>query len=63
MLLEKADVIIRPQVGDVHWSEFRNAQAMIAEGERATKFLLPEIQHLLEQKRSFWQRLFKTPPR
>jgi NTE family protein len=58
MLLEKADVIIRPQVGEVHWSEFSNVRAMVAEGERAAKLMLPEFQHALERKPPIWQRLF-----
>ncbi|MDZ7343954.1 MAG: patatin-like phospholipase family protein [candidate division KSB1 bacterium] len=57
-LLAKADVIIRPEVGEVHWSEFHSVGVMVAEGERAAKMMLPEIQHLLERKRSIWQRLF-----
>jgi NTE family protein len=60
MLLEKAEVIIRPQVGDVHWSEFHNVAALVAEGERAAKRMLPEIQHLLDRKQTLWQRVFGT---
>lgn len=58
MLLEHADAVIRPDVGGVHWSEFRSAKTLIAEGERAATEKLPEIQRLAEKKRSLWQRLF-----
>jgi NTE family protein len=58
MLLDYADVVIQPNVGEVHWSEFRNVKPMVAEGERATEQMLPKIRQLLEQKRSIWRRLF-----
>src|SRR5262245_59760207 len=37
LLLASADLVIRPKVGHVHWSEFRLAPTLIAEGERAAK--------------------------
>ncbi|MGH7595490.1 MAG: patatin-like phospholipase family protein [bacterium] len=58
MLLEDADIVIHPNVGDVHWSEFRKADNLIAAGEQAARQLLPKIQNLFEQKRSIWRRLF-----
>ncbi len=58
MLLEYADVVIRPDVGEAHWSEFQNAQPLIAEGVRAAEQMLPKIRQLCERKPSFWQRLF-----
>jgi NTE family protein len=58
MLLKSAEVVIRPKVGSVHWSEFHQVQAMIVEGERAAKKMLPQIYRLLGKKRSLWQRLF-----
>ena len=57
-LLGDADVVIRPNVGECHWSEFRNVKALVAEGARGAELMLPKIQSLLEQKRSLWQRLF-----
>ena len=58
MLLDYADVVIRPNVAGVHWSEFRSAPNLIAEGERAAAQMLPKIHGLFENKRSIWQRLF-----
>jgi len=58
MLLDYADVVIRPNVGDVHWSEFRKVRDLITAGEQAAEQMLPKIQNLFEQKRSIWRRLF-----
>jgi NTE family protein len=58
MLLDDADVVIRPNVGDVHWSEFRKVRDLVAAGEQAAEQMLPKIQNLFEQKRSIWRRLF-----
>ncbi len=59
MLLVDADVVIRPNVGEVHWSEFRKVRDLVAAGERAAEQMLPKIQNLFEQKRSLWRRLFE----
>jgi NTE family protein len=58
MLLDHADVVIRPEVGEVHWSEFQNAQALIAAGQRAAEQMLPQVRQLFERKLSIWRRLF-----
>jgi len=58
MLLDHADLVIQPNVGEVHWSEFRNVESLVAEGERATRQALEKIQQLFEHKHSIWQRLF-----
>jgi NTE family protein len=58
MLLEYADVVIRPEVGEVHWSEFQNVQPLVAAGERATEQVLPKIRQLFDRKPSIWRRLF-----
>ena len=58
MLLQEAEVVIRPQVGDIHWSEFSQVPMVLAEGEAAAQKALPEIRRLLEHKRTVWQRLF-----
>ncbi|HOJ51668.1 MAG TPA: patatin-like phospholipase family protein [Syntrophales bacterium] len=41
--LEQADIIIRPNVKDLHWSNFSRALDLIKEGEKAAKESLPEI--------------------
>jgi NTE family protein len=41
-----ASVHIVPDVGDVSWSEFFNADRLIQKGIEATEEMLPKIQHL-----------------
>ncbi len=55
-LTQSADVVIRPNVGHVHWAEFRALKTLVAEGERAAQNALPEIQRALAPKRTLWQR-------
>lgn len=58
MLLEQAEVVIRPEVGEIHWSEFDQLPMLLAKGKAATLEAVPEIRRLLEYKRGLWQRLF-----
>lgn len=58
MLLDYADVVISPNVGEVHWSDFQNVRPLVAEGERAAQQMLPQILQLFERKQSIWRRLF-----
>ena len=58
-LLEKADVVIRPDVGEVHWSEFKLLDYMIEEGEKVTEALLPDIKNLIRAK-SGWNNKLMT---
>ncbi|MFQ5751077.1 MAG: patatin-like phospholipase family protein, partial [bacterium] len=57
-LLKMADVVIRPNVGLVHWSEFKLLNYMIEEGEIVTAEALPKIRKVIKKKSSFWQKLF-----
>jgi len=41
--LAKADVTIRPKVGNLHWSNFSHAGNLIAEGEKAALESIPDI--------------------
>jgi NTE family protein len=41
-----ASVHINPDVGEVSWSEFFNADRLIQKGQEATEALIPEIQNL-----------------
>jgi NTE family protein len=45
----RADVVIAPGVGDTYWSDFRDLDAHVEAGERATREKLPEIRALLER--------------
>jgi len=42
----QANVHINPDVGEVSWSEFFNANTLIEKGNQATEEMLPQIQHL-----------------
>lgn len=57
-LLEKADVVIRPNVGLIHWSEFKLLNYLIEEGEKVATEALPAIKSVLKQKRKFWKKIF-----
>lgn len=41
--LAAADVVIRPEVGNLHWSEFSHAGTLIAEGEKAATKSMADI--------------------
>ena len=45
--LEDADVVIFPEVGDLHWSSFSQAINLIGEGEKAAREKLDDIRRLL----------------
>ena len=45
--LAEADVVIRPEVGDLHWSSFSQAMVLVDEGEKATREKLDAIRRLL----------------
>ncbi|MEK7728158.1 MAG: patatin-like phospholipase family protein, partial [candidate division KSB1 bacterium] len=57
-LMQSAHVAIRPNVGHVHWAEFRELRALVAAGERAAQTALPQIQTALAHKQTRWQRWF-----
>lgn len=56
-LLKQADVVIRPNVGLVHWSEFKLLNYMIEEGERVTEEALPKIREVIKSRKSLWKRV------
>lgn len=58
LLLERADVVIRPDVGLVHWSEFKLLNYMIEEGERVAEEAVSTIQHVIKDKKSKWKLIF-----
>lgn len=58
LLLEKADIVIRPDVGLVHWSEFKLLNYMIEEGERVTEEAIARIQQAIKEKKSKWKQIF-----
>jgi len=49
--LEKADVVIKPDVGEHHWSEFDKLDHFIEQGQKAAMAALPDIKNI--SKRCF----------
>jgi NTE family protein len=49
--LADADVVILPEVGDLHWSDFSQAMSLIDEGERAARGKLDEIRSVMKRFR------------
>ena len=45
--LANADVVILPEVGDLHWSNFSQAMNLIDEGEKAARKKLDDIRHVM----------------
>ena len=59
-LLEPADFIIRPQVGDVHWAEFNQFDRLVHEGEAACEKEIDKILKIYKQRRSHVYRLSES---
>lgn len=47
--LENADIVIRPQIGNIHWTDFSQSKELISLGEAAARSCLPEIQNLAKR--------------
>jgi len=45
--LAAADVVIRPRVGNLHWSVFSHAENLIAEGEKAAKEKMRDVRRII----------------
>jgi NTE family protein len=45
--LREADVVIRPRIGDLHWSDFTRAKDLVQEGETAARLALGEIREAI----------------
>ena len=60
--LMDADVLIQPEVGDLHWSSFSQATHLIREGERAAMDKLPLIRNAIPITRKWFtlKQLFKS---
>lgn len=52
--LVDADILIRPEVGDLHWSSFSQAANLIREGERAAMEKLPSIRNAVPITRKWF---------
>jgi NTE family protein len=47
--IARADVVITPGVSGTYWSDFKDVDAHIAEGERAAREVMPEIRRVLKE--------------
>jgi NTE family protein len=47
--IARADVVITPGVSGTYWSDFRDVDAHIAEGERAARDVMPQIKSVLKK--------------
>ena len=52
--LMDADIVIRPEVGRLHWSEFSRAKHLIEAGERAAELTLKEIQRAVPGRKKWF---------
>jgi NTE family protein len=57
--LKDADVVIRPQVGDLHWMDFKRAGELVRKGEEATRESLAKINSCLP----LYRRIFRLAGR
>jgi NTE family protein len=60
--LANADVVILPEVGDLHWSDFSEAINLIDEGEKAAREKLDDIRNVIPGLKN-WFRFKKIPKR
>lgn len=60
--LADADVVILPEVGDLHWSHFSDAMNLIDEGEKAAEEKLDDIRRNMSGLKN-WFRFRKNPKR
>jgi hypothetical protein len=57
--LEKADVIIHPDVADCHWSCFTECDRFVEEGVKEAKRQLSKIRNAIKVRRGWLPRLMK----
>ncbi len=55
--ISKADIVIRPEVGQIYWSDFSELDSLVDEGAAAARKQVDEISRLIRRKR----RVFKFP--
>ncbi len=67
--LKCADIVIRPELGGTHWTDFSQSKELISLGELAAINNLPQLRRLVRPKRELMGRitraigrLFVTPP-
>jgi NTE family protein len=60
--LMQADVVIRPRIGDLHWSDFSRAKGLIQEGETAARLALGEIREAIPIYKKMLRMIRKFTP-
>jgi NTE family protein len=60
--LLQADVVIRPRIGDLHWSDFSRAKGLIQEGETAARLALGEIREAIPVYKKMLRMIRKFTP-
>ena len=60
--LLQADVVIRPRIGDLHWSDFSRAKGLIQEGETAARLALGEIREAMPVYKKMLRMIRKFTP-
>jgi len=59
--LEDADVVVRPEVGHLHWAAFDRAAFCIREGEKAMEAALPEVREkCFDRGTRGWRAAFRS---
>ncbi len=56
-VLATADVVIRPDVHDFHWADFRRADDCRRAGRAAAEAAMPELRRAIARRASRWRRL------
>lgn len=58
LLKKQADVIISPDTGNIHWSEFNRIDELIEKGKNAAREKIPDIKKIIKKKTNLFYRLF-----
>jgi len=53
--LTEANVVIRPEVGDLHWSSFSEAMSLMDEGQKAAREKLADIRRLMPGMKNWFR--------
>lgn len=62
-IIRKADTVIRPEVGAVHWADFSDITSLVEAGQQAAEARIDEIFDCLHDAKPFWQRFWRRSPR
>lgn len=60
--LQKADVVIRPRIGDLQWADFSRTEGLIQEGESAARLSLGKIRKAIPVYKKMARMIRKITP-